>query len=82
MNYRAGSRIRYRLYAGREVDGVIRATLNTGAGTKFALGTVQGTTSRRLVQTILFDPLKSRVNRKTQTFGRPVQSRQRFTQGK
>jgi hypothetical protein len=29
MNYRVGSHIRFRLYMGREVDGVVRAIVNT-----------------------------------------------------
>jgi hypothetical protein len=34
MNYRVGSRIRFRLYMGRYEQGIVRAILNTDAGTK------------------------------------------------
>jgi hypothetical protein len=35
LNYRVGSRIRFRLYMGREVDGVIRAILKTTSGVRY-----------------------------------------------
>ena len=35
--YRVGSHIRFRLYIGREVDGVIRAILKTTSGTKLRM---------------------------------------------
>ncbi len=35
MTYRVGSRIRFQLYAGREVDGVIRAILQTTSGVRY-----------------------------------------------
>ncbi len=35
MNYRVDSRIRFQLYAGREVDGVIRAILQTTSGVRY-----------------------------------------------
>ena len=35
MTYRVDSRIRFRLYAGREVDGVIRAILQTTSGVRY-----------------------------------------------
>ena len=35
MNYRVGSRIRFRLYAGREVEGVIRAIVKTTSGMRY-----------------------------------------------
>jgi len=34
MNYRVGSRIRFLLYIGRYEEGIVRAILNTDAGTK------------------------------------------------
>jgi hypothetical protein len=34
---KVGSRIRFRLYIGREVDGVIRAILKTTSGTKLRM---------------------------------------------
>jgi hypothetical protein len=35
MDCKAGSRIRFRLYAGREVDGVVRAILQTTSGVRY-----------------------------------------------
>jgi hypothetical protein len=35
MNYRVGSPIRFRLYTGRDVDGVIRAILQTTSGVRY-----------------------------------------------
>ena len=35
MTYRVDSRICFRLYAGREVDGVIRAILQTTSGVRY-----------------------------------------------
>ncbi len=35
MNYRVGSRIRFTLFAGRAVDGVIRAILRTTSGVRY-----------------------------------------------
>jgi hypothetical protein len=35
MTYPVDSRIRFRLYAGREVDGVIRAILQTTSGVRY-----------------------------------------------
>jgi hypothetical protein len=35
MEYKVGSRIRFRLYIGREVDGVIRAILKTTSGVRY-----------------------------------------------
>jgi hypothetical protein len=37
MTYRVGSRIRFQLYAGREVDGVIRAILQTTSGVRYCV---------------------------------------------
>ena len=35
MNYRAGFRIRFQLYMGREVDGVIRGIVKTASGMRY-----------------------------------------------
>jgi hypothetical protein len=37
MNYRVGSRIRFQLYMGREVDGVVRAILQTPSGVRYRM---------------------------------------------
>jgi hypothetical protein len=49
LNYRVGSRIRFRLYAGREFDGVIRAILKTATGVLYRVGMATGRMSRRLI---------------------------------
>jgi hypothetical protein len=42
VKYHVGSPIRFRLYAGREVDGVIRAILQTTSGVRYRVDDCNG----------------------------------------
>jgi hypothetical protein len=70
MEYKVGSRVRFRLYIGREVDGVIRAILKTTSGTRLRMGW-----NTELDPTLLPLTLSRLSSRKSQTLRRTLSFR-------